>query len=49
MDRKLIIEGKASIEDLIMLSNLGYKFLIEDGKITEIEEVKRDKWEVREL
>ena len=33
MDIGLIFQGKATIEDLEILNQLGYEFLIEDGKV----------------
>lgn len=34
MDIELILNDKATIEDLIVLNGLGYEFLIENGHIT---------------
>ena len=36
MERKLIMEGKATVGDLMMLHELGYEFVIEDGVITHV-------------
>jgi len=38
MDMKTIFEGKATIEDILILNGLGFEFVIEGGKITGIEE-----------
>ena len=34
MDAKLIYEGKATLEDLYRLHELGYEFVVENGEIT---------------
>lgn len=36
MDYSIIYNGQATIEDLEMLSNMGYSFVAADGKITNI-------------
>lgn len=36
MDISLIYEGKATIADLERLHELGYEFVVEDGKITSV-------------
>lgn len=36
MDIKLIYEGKATVEDMNRLYQLGYEFVIEDGVITNV-------------
>lgn len=36
MNFKLIYEGKATLEDLYMLHDVGYEFVIEDGMITQV-------------
>jgi hypothetical protein len=36
MSLKLIYEGKATLEDLYFLNDIGYEFVVEDGRITEI-------------
>lgn len=36
MDLNLIFEGKATLEDLVVLNGLGYEFTIEDGMVTDI-------------
>ena len=36
MDINLIYGGKATIEDLISLNNLGFEFVIENGEITNV-------------
>lgn len=43
MDVSLILTGKATLEDLYVLNQLGYEFVIEDGKATEI----IDNWEMK--
>ena len=40
MDLRLIFEGKATLEDLLILNSLGYEFTIKQGKITRIEYVR---------
>lgn len=37
MDAKLIYEGKATLEDLYRLHELGYEFVVENGEITHAE------------
>ena len=34
MDLNLVFQGKATLEDLMVLNELGFEFLIEDGVIT---------------
>ncbi len=36
MDKNLIYEGKATLEDLYALHELGYEFVIEDGVIVDV-------------
>ena len=36
MDIKLIFEGKATLDDLYRLYNVGYEFTVEDGVITHV-------------
>ncbi len=36
MDISLIYGGVAEVADILMLHNLGYEFVIEDGQITEV-------------
>lgn len=36
MDFSLIYSGAAEVEDILMLHDLGYEFVIEDGRITEV-------------
>lgn len=36
MEIRLILEGKATLEDLMILHGLGYEFVIEDGKVTHV-------------
>ena len=36
MQKELIYEGKATLEDLCQLNNIGYEFVIERGKVTKI-------------
>lgn len=36
MDLKLIFEGKAPLEDLYTLHELGYEFVVKSGSITQI-------------
>ena len=36
MDEQLIYGGQATLEDLLMLNQLGYEFVIEDGGITNV-------------
>jgi len=36
METKLILEGKATLEDLLQLYGLGYEFVIENGVITDV-------------
>ena len=36
MELDLILSGKATIEDLIALHELGYEFVIEGGAITDV-------------
>ena len=36
MELDLIYGGEATLEDLDRLNQLGYEFVIEDGRITEI-------------
>ena len=36
MDLKLIYEGKATLEDLLILHERGFEFVIEDGVITNV-------------
>lgn len=36
MDIVLIYEGKATVEDILTLTGLGYKFNISDGYISEV-------------
>ena len=37
MDVKLIYEGKATLEDLYQLHELGHEFVVENGEITNAE------------
>lgn len=37
MDVRLIYEGKATLEDLYQLHELGYEFVVENGEITNVE------------
>ena len=32
----LILQGKATLEDLYILHGLGYEFIIEDGSVTHV-------------
>lgn len=34
MDLDLVFQGKATLEDLMVLNELGFEFVIEDGMIT---------------
>lgn len=34
MDYALIFNGKATLEDLLELTKLGYRFVLENGKVT---------------
>lgn len=36
MQKELIYEGKATLEDLYALNNIGYEFVIERGRVTKI-------------
>ena len=36
MEFGLIYGGAAEVADILMLHNLGYEFVIEDGQITEV-------------
>ncbi len=36
MDIELIYSGKATLEELYILHNLGFEFVIEDGVITDV-------------
>jgi len=36
MQKKLILEGKATLEDLYQLNNIGYEFVVEGGRVTKI-------------
>lgn len=36
MDLNLIFEGRATVEELCRLNELGYEFVIEDGVITHV-------------
>lgn len=36
MDANLIFEGKATLEELVTLNQLGFEFVIEDGDVTMI-------------
>lgn len=36
MDKSLIYSGKATIEDLLTLHDLGFEFVLEDGTIAAI-------------
>lgn len=36
MDINLILEGKATIEDILLLNGLGFEFVINNGAITEV-------------
>ena len=36
MDEKLIYGGQATIEELLLLYELGFEFVIEDGLITNV-------------
>lgn len=36
MQKKLILEGKATLEDLYQLNNIGYEFVVECGRVTKI-------------
>lgn len=37
MDVRLIYEGKATLEDLYQLHELGYELVVENGEITNVE------------
>lgn len=37
MDFRLILEGKATLEDLYKLNGFGYEFVLEGGKVTKIQ------------
>lgn len=41
MDFSLIFEGKATLEELLRLYELGFYFDIEDGKITKIYQLSK--------
>lgn len=34
--KKLIYEGKATLEDLYQLNNIGYEFVVKGGRVTNI-------------
>lgn len=36
MELELIYGGQATLEDLYVLNELGFEFVVEDGKITEV-------------
>lgn len=36
MDEKLIYGGEATLEDLCRLHQLGFEFVVEDGKVTNV-------------
>lgn len=36
MELELIYEGKATLEDLMQLNGLGFEFVVNNGKVTEI-------------
>lgn len=36
MDVDLIYAGKATLEDLMQLNGLGFEFVVNNGKVTEI-------------
>lgn len=36
MDTRLILEGKATLEELTTLNNLGYEFVVEHGEVTNV-------------
>ena len=36
MDISLILQGKATLEDLYILHGLGYEFIVEGGVITHV-------------
>ena len=36
MDLSLIFSGNATLEDMCRLNDLGYAFVIEDGKVTQV-------------
>ena len=36
MDKELIYGGQATLEDLIVLNELGFEFVVEDGGITDV-------------
>lgn len=36
MDTNLILNGQATLEDMYKLNDLGYEFVIENGKVTEV-------------
>lgn len=36
MEPKLIYGGEATLEDLYVLNNLGFEFVVEDGVITNV-------------
>jgi hypothetical protein len=36
MDLNMIFQGKATLEDLMILNELGFEFVIEDGEITSV-------------
>lgn len=38
MDAEMILSGQATLEDLCMLNDRGYEFVIEDGRITAFKE-----------
>ena len=37
MDEKLIYGGQATIEELLLLYELGFEFVIEDGGVTNVQ------------
>lgn len=36
MDTNLIYGGQATLEDLMILNNLGFEFVVEDGEISDV-------------
>ena len=36
MDISLILQGKATLEDLYILHGLGYELIVEDGGVTHV-------------
>lgn len=36
MELQLILDGKAKVDDLVRLNGLGYEFIVNNGKVTQI-------------